>query len=176
MRVPLIARWPRGWPAGRVVEHLVDPAVDTMPTLLTACGLPIPPEVQGTSFAGLLAGDDEPIRDAVYYQVLLEKEGPEATPIPERGLRTRRWLYMRTPDAPQMLFDLAADPLEMNNLVASPAHADVMRELDAITAEYMSITGDDWDIQAVFPPTDFLPHSEGKAIYHRTLPTAIVEP
>ena len=175
MRVPLIIRWPRRCPAGRIVRHLVDPSVDTMPTLLTACGLTVPGEVQGVSFAPLLDGTDQPVREAVHYQMLMEKEGPERTPVPERGVRTRQWLYMRTPEDPRMLFDCREDPLEMNNLIDSPAHGEVIRQLDAMVVEHMRRTGDDWAVQAVFPPKDFVTHREGKRIYRRTLGEAIIE-
>ncbi|MCZ6633748.1 MAG: sulfatase-like hydrolase/transferase [bacterium] len=59
MRVPLIVRWPDRVAGGRVVDALVDPSVDTMPTLLDLCGIAIPGSVQGTSFVSLLNGEAE---------------------------------------------------------------------------------------------------------------------
>ena len=175
MRVPLIVRWPQGLRGGRTVHHLVDPAVDSMPTLLELCGLAIPGEVQGASFAPLLQGANHPTREAVFYEVLMEKDGPERFPIPERGVRTHEWLYVRTPKRPVGLFDLARDPLEMHNLVDSPPHAATVAQLDNMLGKHMRLTRDDWGIEAVFPPEDFVTHEQGHQFYLRQLTQAIEE-
>ena len=159
-----------------MVSSLVDASVDTMPTLLDLCGLPIPPAVQGVSFAPLLRGDESLTREAVYYELLAERAGPERTPISRRGVRTREWLYVRTREAPEELYDLEADPLEMNNLVDSPAHAATLARLDTMVAEHMRLTDDDWAIEAQWPPPNFLTHAQGRQAYLDDLPAAIVEP
>ena len=41
------------------------------------------------------------------------------------------------------LFDLDADPLELNNLAASPQHRDKLRELQAELADWTSAQGDE---------------------------------
>ena len=176
MRVPLVVRWPAGLPSGAVSGQLVDPAVDTMPTLLSLCRIDAPAEVQGVDFAPLLGGNDAPVRDAVYYEIIKETRGPEGFPIPERGVRTPEWLYVRTEDAPLGLYDLRSDPLEMNDLSASADHADVARRLDAMLTDHMTRTGDDWSLEADFPPPEFVTHERGREIYLETLPDAILEP
>ena len=84
MRVPLIVRWPEKLAEGQVV----DPSVDTMPTLLDLCGIAIPDSLQGTSSVLLLNGKAESVQEAIYYENYYEKlktsEEPEKTPIPER--------------------------------------------------------------------------------------------
>ncbi len=175
MRVPLIVRWPAGLPEGLACGQLVDPAVDTMPTLLGLCGIDPPGEVQGVDFSPLLRGEDRPVRDAVYYEILTEREGPEAFPVAERGVRTLDWLWVRTEAAPLGLYDLQADPLEMTDLSGAAAHAATAARLDAALADHMARTGDDWSLEAHWPPPDFLTHEEGREAYLRTLPEAIVE-
>ena len=49
MRVPLIVRWPEKLAEGQVADALVDPSMDTPPTLLDLCGIAIPDSLQGTS-------------------------------------------------------------------------------------------------------------------------------
>jgi len=161
MRVPFIVRFPQMFGGNRTVNGLVDPSIDIMPTLLEICGMPIPRKVQGTSCLPLLDGTAASIRDAVFYEICMEREGPEAFPIPERGIRTQDWLYVRTRHAPKALFDLKNDPLEMTNLVESPLHRAVAEELDRRLRAHMDATEDDWDIEAVFPPPDFQTHREG---------------
>lgn len=55
LRVPLIAKLPRGEMAGTRVPHLVD-LVDVAPTLLEAAGWPPDPWMQGTSLASIARG------------------------------------------------------------------------------------------------------------------------
>lgn len=176
MRVPMLVRYPRRFPAGHVVKSLVDPSVDTMPTLLELCGLDIPASVQGHSYAALLDGGSEATRDEIYYEICMEREGPEAFPIPERGVRTLEWLYVRTEERPTVLFDLKHDPLEKNNLVDSKEHEKVMSLLDKLLSDHMARTQDDWGIEAVFPPKNFQTHAEGHKYGQELLKKAIVEP
>lgn len=176
MHVPLLVRYPGRFPSDYVVGLLVDPSVDTMPTLLELCGLPIPPKVQGTSYLSLLEGDSKPVRNEIYYEILMEQEGPERFPVPERGVRTLEWLYVRTKDTPQALFDLRNDPLETNNLASSGDHQAVIERFDQLLAEHMERTSDDWGIEAIFPPENFQTHEEGAKYAEELLKRAIVEP
>jgi arylsulfatase A-like enzyme len=175
MRVPLLVRYPKHFPGGHVVHTLVDPAVDTMPTILECCAIDIPEDVQGSSYLRLLKGDDVPSRETVFYEILMEKEGPEKFPIPERGVRTLDWLYVRNREHPLVLFDLRNDPLEMENLIQSPHHQLVIRELDHLLADHMDQTGDDWLIEATFPPQDYDTYEEGDRNVAELLKQAIIE-
>jgi arylsulfatase A-like enzyme len=176
MQVPMIVRYPRAFSSGRVVDALVDPSVDTMPTLLELCGIPIPESVQGISYLPLLQGDPAPTREEIYYEVLMEREGPEKFPVPERGVRTAEWLYVRTAQGPKALYDLDADPLERHNLVYSAEHETVIDHLDGLLVAHMARTDDDWGVEAVFPPPDFQTHKEGRRYAEELLQRAIVEP
>ena len=175
MRVPFIVRYPRRFPAGHIASSLADVSVDTMPTLLELLDLPIPDAVQGTSCLSLLDGGSKAIRDEVYYEIIMEKEGPERVPVPERGVRTLDWLYVRTEDSPKMLFDLQNDPLEMNNLVNDSKYSGVIQKLDGLLREQMAHTDDDWSIEAKFPPPNFMVHGEGDKNTKRLLKEAIIE-
>ena len=46
-------------------------------------------------------------------------------------LRWRNWKYIAYPGYPPQLFDLAADPIEADDLVSDPAHADTVKACDA---------------------------------------------
>lgn len=176
MQVPMLVRYGRAFEGGRVVDALVDPSVDTMPTLLDLCGIPVPERVQGVSYLSLLRGDPGPAREAIYYEILMEREGPERFPVPGRGVRTVEWLYVRRRNGPTHLFDLREDPLEAHNLVTSAAHEEVIDRLDRMLAVHMRRTGDDWGTEAVYPPPDFQTHEEGREYARRLLERAVVEP
>ena len=173
MRVPFILRFPRRLEGGRIVNSLVDPSVDIMPTLLDICRIPAPRGVQGMSCVSLLDGSRASIRDAVYYEICMEREGPEAFPVPERGVRTLDWLYVRTERAPKALFDLKNDPLELTNLAESPNHRAAAEELDRRLQAHMAATDNDWGAEAVFPPPDFQTHREGAAYADEIAKTAV---
>lgn len=159
MHVPLIVRYPRKAVPGEVSE-LVDVSVDTAPTILELAGLEGPGGMRGVSYLSHLertAGGAQ-VRDAVYYRVYREAEGPERFPVPERGIRTQEWLYVRTPTGPKLLIDLIADPEELDNLVDSVEHRGVILRLDEAVIAHMAEVGDDFGIEAVFPPAGFLSH------------------
>ncbi len=165
MQVPFIVRYPRRFAAGRVATGLIDVAVDTMPTLLETCGLSIPDEVQGISYLPQLDGSAETTREAVMYEIMKSTDGGpgDYTPVPERGIRTRDWLYVRQPTRRKFLFDLRNDPDEMTNLVEDSRHTARMDAFDRVIAGHMERTGDDWQLERPFPPPDFLTHAEADA-------------
>jgi len=176
MRVPMIVRYPARFRGGRTIEAQVDPSVDTMATLLELCGISIPEQNQGVSYLSLLDETAKSTRDAIYYQVCAEREGPERFPVAERGLRTREWLYVRTEARPLALYHLPSDPLEVNNLVADARYADVLEELDGQLGQQMNALEDDWGLEAHFPPPDFQTHAEGERYRQELIRKAIVEP
>lgn len=110
-RVPLIARWPAVAVAGHVEDHVVE-LLDVLPTVLQACGVPVPPDLQGTSLLGALRG--EPL------------DGPEAA-ITEHddwtSLRTADHHYLVHADGSEHLWDLGADPEEHADLAGAPGAA-----------------------------------------------------
>lgn len=175
MQVPLIVRYPRRFPAGHVAHSLVDVAVDTMPTILELCGIEIPDEAHGTSYLPLLDGEESPTREAVFYEVNREREGPERFPIPERGVRTREWLYVRTPEAPKLLIDLQNDPEELQNLVNDDRYQGELERLQQMLDQHMANTDDDFSAEAVFPPEGFLSHEEKSEKQRQLAQQAIVE-
>ncbi len=133
IRVPLLIRDPRH-PDPRTDDAPFD-APDMMPTLLGLCGLPIPDSVQGLDFSGgILTGRPATCEDALlalytpFHEWRWDNGGREY-----RGLRTRRYTYVRTllDGGPWLLYDNQEDPFQLRNLVHDPAHADLLRRLDA---------------------------------------------
>ncbi len=180
MQVPFLVRYPRRFVEARRIDALYDVSIDTMPTLLSMCGLPIPETVQGIDQMAVFEGEEASLRDAVFYELLSQTGGGEPADymrIPERGIRTRDWMYCRKPGRRKYLFDLKADPDELNNLADDAAYEDVMQILDDRLAAHMAATGDDWGLQVQFPYPD-MQNIGDIATYIDTavLPNAIVEP
>ena len=177
MQVPLIVRYGARFEGGLRVDELIDVGVDTPVTLLDLVGAKPFSEAHGVSYLPLLDGGGDPVRTAVMYQGFRMDDGAkgEFRPVPERGIRTHDWLYVRQPERRKLLFDQRADPQELNNLVDDPGHAALMDALDARIAEHMKATGDDWDLHADFPPPDFLTHEAAqKYLEEELLPRAVL--
>lgn len=178
-QVPLLVRYPKQFPSALRVDSLVDVAVDTMPTLLDISGVEIPEGVQGASYRSLLEGSDIPTRDHVQFELMKADFGGRGQRhvSPERGIRTKDWLYVRKNGRPLYLFDQNSDRYEVNNLIDNPKYSDTQAELDDQLMQNMQSTGDDWDLQMDFPPANFMTHAEAKEyLLNSVKPNAISVP
>jgi len=175
MGVLLILRGPGEFTGGRVIDALVS-QVDLFPTICEAAGLPAPDWLQGVSLMPLVRGEAQEVREAVYGEINFH-----CVYEPTRSARTARWNYIRRfevyphvplPDtdasptkdawvqagwleqqpAAEQLYDLAFDPLERNNLAASPAHQDVLQAMRARLADWMAETDDPLLRGPILPP------------------------
>ena len=179
MQVPLIIRWPGRVKAGSRVQGLVDVGPDTAVTLLGCAGANPFSKAHGVSYLPMLEGATEDVRDAVMYQTFRMDDGVqgEYTPVPERGIRTKDWLYVRQPARRKCLFDQVSDPGELINLVSDSCFNGLMDEFDRRITAHMEATGDDWDLHSEFPPAGFLTHEEAeKHLRNNLLPRAIAVP
>jgi uncharacterized sulfatase len=118
VRAPGIAR--AGAACARPVE-----CMDLFPTLLDVCGLPVPADIECTSFRPLLSEPDRSWKKAALMT------GPHGS----RSIVTERWRYTEYTDnaktAPE-LFDHERDPGEFTNLAREAGHADVVKELSGL--------------------------------------------
>ncbi|OPZ20343.1 MAG: Arylsulfatase [candidate division BRC1 bacterium ADurb.BinA364] len=128
IRIPMALQGP-GFDGGGRIARLVS-LVDVAPTLLEAAGLPIPESMQGRSFLPLLRGAQADWPDEIFVQTTESGTG--------RGIRTRQWKYGieaarenwdgqggANVYSETALFDLAADPYELRNLIGFESHARV---------------------------------------------------
>lgn len=119
IRVPLIASGP-GFDAGRVVDDVVA-NIDIAPTVLEAAGLPKPKDYDGSSFLSLGSGKApaEPRSKTFVYEYFWEYNFPYTpTTFAIRGEQYKYINYYGVWDTEE-LYDLKADPKEMNNLINS---------------------------------------------------------
>lgn len=140
-RIPLIVRWPGGRQG--VEDSALHSNVDIAPTLMDLLGGRKQPLWDGQSFAGAITGSAAPETIGVpapQEDIVLS----QCAHVCQRSVRwndssgissdgaEHRWLYMRTYHdgfhlfPQEMLFDLAADPHEQNDLAAS--HPALCRE------------------------------------------------
>ena len=157
LTMPMLIRWPATIPAGlRVTDTISN--VDFAATLLDAAGESLSelPDQQGRSFLPQLRGEEVPgWRQAVYYRYW-EHDDPEHHAPAHYGVRTPDLKYIhyyndglgtpgasdRIMPAEEELYDLVADPCEMTNLAADPAHAQQLAEMQQLTAQLQAEYGD----------------------------------
>lgn len=152
LSMPLLIRYPKRIAEGTSSDEIVV-NVDFGPTLLDLCGVEPPGHVQGRSFASILDGED--IADwpeSMYYRYWMHNDAAHAVPA-HYGVRTRTHKLIcyyndplgqpgaRGPANPieWELFDLVADPLELDNLYGTAEvvelTAELLRELERLQTE-----------------------------------------
>ena len=139
VKVPLIIRDPSSEAdstRGTVCDALVE-AIDLAPTFLdVAGGAPRPHILEGRSLMPWLQGDN--VEDWRTYAIC-ESEygihpGVKSFALDVEDPRqfmvcTDRWKFVHAEGFRPMLFDLEADPDELNDLGSDPAHAEIRTEL-----------------------------------------------
>ncbi|MFO0930708.1 MAG: sulfatase-like hydrolase/transferase [Gemmataceae bacterium] len=129
--VPLIVAGP-GVRAGVKVDALCY-LLDLCPTLCDLAGAKAPAEIAGRSLVPVLTGKTTRHRDRLLF----------AYRDVQRGVSDGRWKAIWYPArARWQLFDLAADPQEMNDLVGEPASAARLAALKRQLAELRTEFGD----------------------------------
>jgi choline-sulfatase len=127
-RVPLLVHAP-GFAARRIAAPVS--LLDVLPTLVDLAGGETP-DAAGTSLLPLLHGEKQE-RPAVLAEYLAE-----GTQSPCVMVRRGRYKLIRCLGDPDLLFDLDADPRELENLAGTPDGA-------PLTA----IADETWDLEAV---------------------------
>ena len=132
-RTPLIVRWPAVVKPGSINTNLVQ-NIDFAQTFLDMAGVPIPEDMQGRSIVPLLKGEaPTDWRTSLYYHYY---EYPGAHSVRKHeGVANSRYKLIRfygedVPNGEEWeLYDLEADPAEMNNVYENPEHTDLISSL-----------------------------------------------
>ncbi len=140
MRVPMLVRCPALIKPQTKLTQVVQ-NIDIAPMLLDYAGLPKPTQMQGNSFLPLLKGQTIPWRDRAFYEYYWETDFPQTPTM--FGLRTSQYKYIFNYGVwdTNELYDLRADPDEVNNLIKSPAHQEIARQLRSDMFDLMRDTG-----------------------------------
>lgn len=138
-----------GLEGGGMIREMTS-LVDLPPTLLDAAGLEVPQVMQGCSIMPLVRKQPIDWPQEAFIQISEAQVG--------RALRTERWKYcVDAPDKEtwhdhqrgatrykeQYLYDLQADPYELNNLVEYDVYNDIKSELKARLLRWMRNIGEE---------------------------------
>ncbi|RKY12395.1 MAG: sulfatase [Planctomycetota bacterium] len=143
-RVPFLIRYPAKLGNKGKENDMPFGTPDIMPTLLSLCDLNIPEGVEGVDYSSVLAGKVK----APDNVALIECPSPFGEWLRKgggkeyRGIRTKRYTYVRDLDGPWLLYDNQKDPYQQNNLVNTPQVASLQADLDAKLTAKLKEHGD----------------------------------
>ena len=101
-------------------------------------GIDVPPGLDGRDWSDRILGKSS--KDQIYTYLTMHHA---YVPWPGwRGVRTDRYSYARTEDAPWVLFDLENDPYEEHNLIGERRSLET--EMEDLLQEAMVLYGDYW--------------------------------
>ncbi|HDP79508.1 MAG TPA: DUF4976 domain-containing protein [Spirochaetes bacterium] len=141
IRIPYIVRYPRLIPdPGRRAEQMAL-NIDLAPTLLELAGVRAPGWMQGTSLVPVLKNPKATGRKS--FMCELFKDFPFGGRVPPyKSLRTERYKYIQWEKCRESeLFDLAADPREMKNIIDTPEGKKLLPGLKAELAGIIKKAG-----------------------------------
>lgn len=138
-RVPLIFHALGRFSPRHVTKHVS--LVDLLPTVVEVAGDGVAPEyadaVDGQSLVPLMQGDERGWPNTVVGEILCE-----GAIAPCFMIRRGRYKYIFSEPDPDQLYDLGADPNELENLADQPEYEEVRRAFHAEVLER-------WDSQAL---------------------------
>jgi N-acetylgalactosamine-6-sulfatase len=130
IRLPFIARLPGVVPAGHVDDSSVLSGADLLPTACALAGVSLPAGYagDGEDRSSVLRGSPGPRTRPLLWEWRFAIPGPIVNKSPILAIRDGRWKLLLNPDRSRVeLYDIPADPFELNNLAA--AHSDVVSRL-----------------------------------------------
>jgi arylsulfatase A-like enzyme len=157
MRVPLVIAGPG------IAENKRSDAMcylfDVLPTLGKLCAVAGPKTSDGIDFSATLSDSSKPARSQLMF----------AYRNVQRAFTDGRWKLIRYPQVDRtQLYDLQADPFEINNLAEKPEHATKVTELTTALEKEMQQTGDTAALKVATPsPADWTPPAKAKGVKKR---------
>ncbi|MDY0091036.1 MAG: sulfatase [Flavobacteriaceae bacterium] len=144
--VPFLLKYPDTFgKKGRVADTLLN-VVDIMPTLLSMSGLTIPKSVEGKNLYPILKGSKKDDIEGTLIECITPFGGftRNGGGREYRGVRTKRYTYVKDLNGPWLLFDNVNDPFQMKNLVSDASQKDVLTSLDELLTSLLLKKGDEF--------------------------------
>ena len=144
IHVPLLIRYPKLFGNKGTKNNMLIDSPDLMPTLLGLCNLPIPQTVEGDNKSLVMKGKAKDVTEGVliasyqtFGQWTSDLGGREY-----RGVRTKRYTYVKDLSGPWLLFDNQKDPFQLNNLVKNKEYQQLKDTLEMKLGQLLHKTND----------------------------------
>ena len=133
-RVPFLLYAPGAVPPGTHVKAALS-NVTFKPTILSLMNVPREDKAEGNDASPLFRGETSGENEIAFLRIGRETEGRENT-NGWLGAFTRQHKFVVGLTGEPALFDLESDPNELNNIVNSPGHREIVRQLGRALIEY----------------------------------------
>ena len=142
--VPFLLRFPALRERSKRVIDIPINTQDILPTLLGLADIDIPETVEGKNFTGIIKGKEKLNDNAALIACVTPfGQWPESRGGKEyRGIRTKRYTYVKTLEGPWLLFDNKTDPFQLRNLVSEPKYERLLSRLDKELMQKLEKTND----------------------------------
>jgi choline-sulfatase len=146
VKVPAILSWPGRLPEGTRCDKVIS-SLDLNATMVDALECPALPHSRGRSLLPLLTDSDNVEWDNVAFSEFCQNKSGGGGPfsvegVYQRMIRRDNFKLNYYHGLPCQLFNLDADPRELNDLVGDPAYAETVTKLKAEVL-------DGWDADAI---------------------------
>ncbi|MBI1299828.1 sulfatase-like hydrolase/transferase [bacterium] len=136
-RIPMVVSHPDCATPGSANEDFVY-LHELMPTFLATAGVEVPDGLDGESFLAAMQGDHTPnSRDEIY--AVFHRH---FTNVEQRMVRTRTHQFTFNSADQGELYDLVADPYQLENVYGQPEYGSIRQDLMARMERYMVDLGD----------------------------------
>lgn len=146
INVPLLIRYPAAFGHKGKKNDMLIGTPDLMPTILGLCSLPIPDTVEGIDRSPVMKGeqkdDSEAVLIASYHP--FGQWPPQAGGKEYRGVRTKRYTYVKDLNGPWLLFDNRKDPFQIKNLLNNPSYRSIKKTLEISLVNIMKKNNDEF--------------------------------
>ncbi|WP_430932113.1 sulfatase family protein [Saccharicrinis sp. 156] len=140
-RVPFLIKTPFNTDDGEVVNAPIT-TPDILPTLLGLANVDIPQTIEGENISELVKSPDSEVDRSVLFMNVCPF-GNEYKFDEYRGIRTKQYTYVSSPEGAIMLFDDIKDPEQLNNLANKEEFAKVQQSLTKKLQKELKEIGDE---------------------------------
>ena len=157
MQMPFVIRYPKSIEPKTEIKDIIS-NVDFAPTILDMAGIEVPEDVQGNSFYKQLQGENNADwRQSMYYHYY---EYPFWHHVqPHYGIRTEQYklIHFYYDMDVWEFYDLEEDPSELNNLINSEEHQELIAQLKDDLYELKTAYGNNLSLEELreISDTDF---------------------
>jgi len=140
-RIPLLVRYPRLIrPGSRIDGFALN--IDLAPTLIEIAGASAAGRLHGRSLVPLLDGKSRGWRQSLLIEYFSDRVFPRVLTMGYQAARTERWKFIHYTELEGMdeLYDLKADPYEMNNVIQEPGAARTLAAMKAELGRLLSLS------------------------------------
>lgn len=140
IRVPFIAYVPGAAPGSHVDNETIISGLDLLPSFCALAKIPLPPqlELDGEDLSQALCGSPQQRRRPLFWEWRYQIGGHILNRSPTLAMREGRWKLLMNAGGERIeLYDLSADPSEMNNLAA--ANPEIVQRMRGRLAEWRQL-------------------------------------